>query len=226
MRKTAAFLCAVLLLSGLLVSCGRSSTKESRVELTRGGKIIEYTVDDFSALNYDIDELKEFIEDEISAYKEDNKGRIKVKTEKVRKDTAYLTIRYNKPETYAAFNTAECFSGTILDAVEAGYDFSMRFIMAMDDFEDEDEELEEELEEELADTDSFSQITVSGSTVLTDDTMKVLIIETEADVTVPGEVQYYYSSRGQARLKSKDTVSISVSGELAGENNLVYVLYN
>ncbi len=223
MRKIITFLCAVLMLSVFLTSCGRSSKKESSVELTRGGKIIEYTVDDFSASNYDADELKTFVDDEISAYKEENKGRIKVKKERVRKNTAYLTIRYNKTETYAAFNDVECFSGTILEAMEAGYDFSMNFIMAMDDYEDDMDESDDEL---TGASNISGQITVSGSTVLTDETMKVLIVETDVNVTIPGEVQYYYSSRGQARLKSKDTVAIYIDGELAGEKNLVYVLYD
>ncbi len=224
MKKIAAVLCVtVLLLSGLLTSCGGTSSEESEVELTRGGKIIETTVEDFSASNYDIDELKDFIESEIKAYKEDNRGRIRVRTDKIRKDKAYLTISYNKIETYVGFNGVVCYSGTISDAWEAGYDFSMSFILAEDDYVQSNAGADEEdLFAEAAET----QVRVSGTTVLTDESLKVLIIETEADVVVPGDVQYFYCSAGQAYRKGKDTVAVSVTEDLVGESNLVYVLYN
>ncbi len=238
MRKITAFLCAVVLLSGLLTSCGSSSSKtNSRVELSRGGKILEYTVEDFSESYYDIDELEDFIDEAIDIYKEENKGRIKVKRERLRKDKAYLTIRYNKPETYAAFNNVECFSGTVAEALEAGYDFSMPFIMAMDEYSDfeEVEEIEAVTGEETGDVEIYeatetvngiAQVTVAGQSVIADDSLKVLIIGTDSYVTVPGDVQYYYTSYGAARLKSRDTVAISVDEDLAGDSNVVYVLYN
>ncbi len=224
MKKIVAVLCVtVLLLTGLLTSCGSSSSEDSEVELTRGGKIIENTVEDFSASNYDLDELKDFIKSEIKAYKEEHKGRIRVRTDRLRKDTAYLTIRYNKAETYADFNGVVCYSGTITDAWEAGYDFSMSFILAEDDYVlNNAEEDEETLFAEADDT----QVKVSGATVLTDESLKVLIIETEADVVIPGDVQYFYCSAGQAYRKSKDTVAVSVTEDLIGDKNLVYVLYN
>ncbi len=223
MKKIAAFLCAVLLLPVLLTSCGSSSSNESRVEVTRGGKITEYAIEDFSASNYDLDELKEFIDEEVKAFKEENKGRIRVKKEKVRKDTAYLTIRYNKPETYAAFNDVVCFSGTIGEALEEGYDFSDKYILATEESKvslDEETYDGEEAAEEI-----IEQVYVSGSTVIVDESMKVLIIETDMSVKVPGKVQYYRATRGDAQLESEDFVSVYVSEDLVGEPNVVYVFY-
>ncbi len=193
MRKLTAALCMVLLLPVLLTSCGTTSSdvkNSSRVELTKNGKIIEYTVEDFSASNYDIDELKDFVEDEIKAYKSENKGRINVRTERVRNDTAYLTVRYNSTETYAAFNDVECFAGTLEEAEEAGYDVSV----------DSDPDQEEE---------SFY----------------VFIIETDANVTIPGNVLESYCTVGETELLSNDTVAVEIPESDLGSRNVVYVIY-
>ncbi len=193
MRKLAATLCMALLLPILLTSCGSTTTDtkdSSRVELTKNGKIIEYTVEDFSASNYDLDELKDFVEAEIKAYKSDNKGRINVRKEKVKNGIAYLTVRYNKVATYAAFNDVECFAGTVAEAEEAGYDVAV------------DADLEDEA-----------------------DTLYVFIVETDANVTVPGNVLESYCSDGVTELLSYDTVSVEVQEDDFGTRNVVSVIY-
>ncbi len=232
MKRVAAVLCSAVLLTCILASCGASDTadettvteNESSVELTKSGRVIEYAIEDFSADYYNADELEDFVKEQIDAYEENNKGRIKVKRERVRKGTARLTLRYNSVDTYAAFNGVECFSGTVDEAKEAGYDFSMNFILAQ-----EEEVVEEEVtvdgEETVSETLLSGQITVPGKTVAGDDSLKVLIIETDMDVTVPGEVQYFYSTNGTVSIKKEDTVQVRVDEEFANVENLVYVLY-
>ncbi len=193
MRKFAAALCMTLLLPILLTSCGSAASDikdSSRVELTKNGKIIEYTVEDFSASNYDIDELKDFVESEIKSYKSENKGRINIRKEKVKNGIAYLTVRYNKVATYAAFNDVECFAGTVEEAKEAGYDFTV----------------ETDLEEE-------------------EDTLYIFIVETDANITVPGNVLESYCTDGETELLSNNTVAVDVQEEELGSRNVVYVIY-
>ncbi len=129
MKRVVAFLCAALMLPAFLTSCGSSTTDEgSRVELTDKGKIIEYTVEDFSGSNYDADELSDFVDEAVSDYRQDHKRRsVLVNTERVRNEVAYLTMTYSDAETYAEFNRVDCFSGTAAEALAKGYSFSMNF---------------------------------------------------------------------------------------------------
>ncbi|MCC8142292.1 MAG: hypothetical protein LIO56_07170 [Lachnospiraceae bacterium] len=217
MRKLAVILCFALLLPCVLTACGRSSSDDSKVELTKRGRIFEYAVEDFSASNYDSKEMDDFVDDAIKAYKEDNKGRIKVKKNRVRKETAYLTLRYNNADTYAGFNQVECFDGTMEEALMAGYEFDMDFTRVS--------EPEAESEDASAVTSTSSTVTVSGDVVTGDEELKVFIIETDMDVTVPGDVQYYYTSYGVSNLTDKDTVGVYIDADIVGENNVVYVLY-
>ncbi len=193
MRKLAATLCMALLLPVFLTSCESTASEvrdSSRVELTKNGKIIEYTVEDFSASNYDIDELKDFVEEEIKAFESENKGRIHVRREREKNDTVYLTVRYNKVATFAAFNDVECFAGTLEEAEEAGYEVSL-------DFDPEEEE----------------------------HTVYVFIIETDVNVSVPGNVKECYCTEGEAELLSHNTVAVEVPEDDLDTGNVVYVLY-
>ncbi len=221
MRKIAAFLCVAVLLTGLLAGCGGSSSNESRVELTKNGKITEYTVEDFSASNYDEAELKEFIKEAIAEFRVEYKGRIRVRRQRIKKTVAYLTIHYNSAETYSAFNDTVCFEGTIGEALEAGYDFSMNFTAAEDSGSRRKTETADEDEEDSAEERVIGRKRVSGTSLISDDSLKLLVIGTNEDVRVPGDVQYYYCSLGSAEVEKGNTVVVYSEAD----NNLVYVLY-
>ncbi len=223
MRRSVAILCAAAMLPVLLSSCGSSSGSssgnESRVELTKNGKIIEYTVEDFSAPNYDLDELKTFVDDQIKSFRQENKGRIRARRVKEKKNMVYLTVRYNNIDTYSAFVGEECFSGTMEEALEAGYDFSMDFFAAGTGSVEETEDLSMEPEEPEVQT-------VSGNSLTADEDLHVLIIGTDASVQVSGDVRYYYVSHGEAACTGRNLVSVSVDEDAEELGNLVYVLYN
>ncbi len=216
MRKKSVFLCLTAMLPVFLVSCGNAAANGSRVELTKNGKIIEYTVEDFSASNYDIDELKSYIDEEISLYKETNSGRVRVTRDKVKNDIISLTMRYNSVDTYVLFNDVECFAGTVEEAREAGYDFSMDFTVA---------EVTDPGDSSI-DVLANGQETVTGSEVAADDSLSVLIVETDAGVQVAGDVRYFYTSTGKALCTARNVVSVSLDEEDLNKGNLVYVVYN
>ncbi len=200
-RKVVAIFCTVGLLSALLSACGSGAAEESRLELTKKGKIVEYTAEDFSGPNYDADEFKNFVKDSIAEYKETGSGKIKVSHESFENDTAYLTLTYDAPETYTAFNGLACFSGTLQEARAAGYDFSVDFLEA------------------------DTRRVVSATEFSSDESLRVFIVETDVDVQIPGAVRYYYTSYGSAVNLGEDTVQLAVPDDLVGVRNIVYVIY-
>ncbi len=202
MKKRGCFFCALLLLPMVLSSCGASTADASRVELSKKGEIIEYTVENFDAVNYDAEEFETFVDNAVEEYEESGSGKVKVTHEEVEEETVNLTMTYDEPDTYAAFNQVTCFSGTIEEARMAGYDFSMDFL--------------------AADT----RQSVPATSFFLDESLLVFIVETDVDVQIPGVVQYYYSSFGTAVNKEEDTVQVAVSEDLIGTQNLVYVVYS
>ncbi len=201
-RKVVAIFCTVVMLSVLLAACGSGAAEESRVELTKKGEIVEYTVEDFSGPNYDADEFKNFVKDSIAEYEETGSGKIKVSHESFENDTAYLTLTYDVPDTYYAFNGLACFSGTLQEARLAGYDFSVDFLEA------------------------DTRRVVSASEFSSDESLQVFIIETDVEVQIPGVVKYYYSSYGSAVNLGEDAVQLAVPDDLIGVKNIVYVIYS
>jgi len=166
---------AVLL--GLLASCGSTSVTENTVELKKNGKVIEYTVEDFSASYYDADELTEFVDAQVASYLEDSDATVKVTKNEVEEQTAWVTIEYDSTDTYADFTGTACFSGSVVQAQAAGYDFDVNFVSADDEPGEEEE-----------------------SSVLTG-----LIGGTAVDVIVPGTVRYV--SADTAAITGKSTVT-------------------
>ncbi|MCD8148419.1 MAG: hypothetical protein LUE92_02420 [Clostridiales bacterium] len=230
----------------VLTSCGSTAVTENTIELKKGGKVVEYIVEDFEASYYDADEMKSFIDTQVEAYLEDSDGSIKVSKNKVEDEVAYVTITYDSADTYADFTGTVLYAGDVLQAQTAGYAFDTDFISADDadaavqdedssaDAEeentssDEEETAEDELStdaEEQEDTSSEIEGTVtvassaiSASTVLEEDDLNVLIIDTDVTVIVPGTIRYV-SAEG-VMITGSNTVSVQISGDTPA-----YIIY-
>ena len=128
MKKRLAFLCAASAAAALFSGCGGADVTESTVELKKNGRIVEYTVEDFSESYYDSGELQSYIDSAVEEWTGANEGSVRVKRSEVEDGTAYLTIQYDSAETFSDFNGIECFSGSIVQAQAEGYDFDMDFV--------------------------------------------------------------------------------------------------
>lgn len=201
-----------------LASCGGTAVTENTIELKKNGKIVEYIAEDFEASYYDADELSSFVDSEVDAWTGENDGSIKVSKDKVEDGTAYVTITYDSADTYANFTGTELFSGSVVQAQSAGYDFDLDFISADTETASDDTEDEESDSSVIEGTIISSYI--SGSEIAGEDDLKVLIIGDAVDVVVPGTVKYISADFASITGKSK----VSVDAE-DGADVLVYVLY-
>ncbi|MCD8046084.1 MAG: hypothetical protein LUE90_05520 [Clostridiales bacterium] len=213
MKKKAAVLCVAAVSLGLLASCGSTSVTENTVELKKNGKVIEYTVEDFSASYYDADELTEFVDAQVASYLEDSDATVKVTKNEVEEQTAWVTIEYDSTDTYADFTGTACFSGSVVQAQAAGYDFDGNFVSA-------DDEIGEEEESSVIEGTVSEASYLSGSEILEQDDLKVLIVDTAVDVIVPGTVRYV--SADTAAITGKSTVTTTAE---TNSDVLVYVVY-
>ncbi len=159
MKRKAAFLPLLAVPLCVLTSCGGTAVTENTVELKKGGKVVEYIVEDFEASYYDADEMKSFIDSQVEAYLEEHDGTIKVSKDKVEDGVAYVTITYESADTYADFTGTVLYAGSVLQAQTAGYDFDTDFISADDAEaaeEKEDSSAEPEKETGTAEEDTLS----------------------------------------------------------------------
>ena len=127
MKRKLALLCVASTVLGLLAGCGGPDVTKSTVELKKNGNIVEYTIEDFSESYYDAEELKAYIESEVEAYAAFGDGTVKVKKSEVEEQTARLTMQYENAGVFADFSGLDCFSGSIVQAQAAGFDFDVDF---------------------------------------------------------------------------------------------------
>ena len=190
----------------LLAACGDSlDVDNNTVYVKKNGEIIGASVESFDKDYYDEDELKAYIEERVDAYQADNGDKSVVMDEfSVKNQTAKLNIKYAGYEDYAAFNEVEMFTGTIPQAMAAGYSFNDTFLKVEDG--------------ELTDSISRDELTENSK-------YKVVILSEKVDVKVKGTVLYV--SEDYTTITAKDTVSIAVPEDAVDgeELALTYIIY-
>ncbi len=215
----------IFVLAGLMVttltscaSCGQTATADiSTIELDKKGKVTEITIEDFPETEYDAEDFESYVDEQVQDYLSLNEdAEIEVAEDRVEDDTAYLTIEYDSADTYADFNGVSCYAGTIAEAKAAGYGFSMNFVVA--DEGGGDDGLSAEPEDAI-------QTMVTGSVATAVSDMSVFIVQTAADVKVPGTVKYFYSDSGSIYLSGSDTLTQKYADDNGGVGSLVYVIY-
>lgn len=205
MKKRMAALGCCIGMSMLLGACGaKLDVQENTIALQRNGKILEAAVESFDQSYYDQEELDTYVQNAVDDYTaEHGKKSVSVTDSKVEEKKAYLTLQYESAETFSDFTGIECFSGSIVEAQSAGYDFDLDFYPVTDG---------------KADTK-----TVKGSTLLDDDDLKVLIVKENSDLIVPGKIAYV-STEG-TEVTSEKQVNVTQKEQDTDEAVLVYVLY-
>jgi hypothetical protein len=99
-------------------------------------------------------------------------------------ETATLILEYASPEDYSRFNGIDLFVGTVAEALAAGYDFNVDF----------------------ADVSGDTPVESSSSDFISQDGYKVVIIKTNTNVNVSGNICYV--SQENVSLVDKKTISI------------------
>ena len=94
----------------------------------KDGKIVSTDVENFDEKTYDKDGLKEYVKNEIDTYNEKNgKGSVSLKKLDTGEKKATLTIAYRTAEDYQKFNDMELYTGSVAEALAAGYSFDGSF---------------------------------------------------------------------------------------------------
>lgn len=205
MRKRMVALSYCIGMCMLIAACGtKLDVQENTIALQRNGKILEAAVETFDQSYYKEDELNSYIQNAVDDYTaEHGKKSVSVTESKVEEKKAYLTLQYENAETFQDFSGIECFSGSIVEAQSAGYDFEQDFYPVTDGKADKK--------------------TVRGSSLLEDDDLKVLIVKENSDLIVPGKIAYV-STEG-TEVTSEKQVNVTQKQQDTDESVLVYVLY-
>lgn len=184
-KRMAALEMVILFCIMILVGCGRSYDADtSTVYILKKGKIVSTDVDNFSEENYDKKEFETFVKETIKAYTDENgKNTVKLDNLSIADNTATLTLQYASAEDYSRFSGIDLFTGSLTEALTAGYDFDVGFV----------------------DVDSGDECDTSK--VLDDSSLNVAIIKGNVNLEVSGDIVYY--SQENVKLTGDRTVTIS-----------------
>ena len=152
---------------------------------------------------------------------------------------AGLLMEYDGYGSYASFNEAKLYTGTLLQAQADGYDFDVNFKTPDESTEagteaavvPEEEAATENviqgqiIEENTETTPEPASETVSwisADEVLSDEDRKVLILEQDTDVKVKGEILYVSD---HVKVTGKDTATVYGEGSDSADTGLAYIIY-
>lgn len=206
MKKITGAALVMILCIGILSGCSKKTDVEnSTIFIGKKGNIVSVDVESLDKEYYDAKELETYITEHVTEYTDKNGDTIEKASFRIEEGIAKLQMKYNSFEDYARFNGIELYTGTIVAARAAGYDFDTEFISVKKEKEGESKAASPSKEEILAEDDNH-----------------VVIIKANIDVKVPGTVLYV--SAKDTQVTGKDTVSIT--GEGAGEEaGLTYIIY-
>lgn len=185
---------AIILCLGMLAGCGSGiSADENTVFVKKDGSVVSVDVENFDANTYDEQGLKEYVEQTISEYNEENgKNLVKLKNLSVKDGQAKLTLQYASAADYRKLSGIDFFAGTLAEALAAGYTFDADFASVKDGVPF------------ACDTGEF----------INDSSYKVVIIKGNTNVQVKGKIAYV--STANTKLLDGSTVSIREGNFLFG----------
>ncbi len=122
--------CALFSLTG----CGSAAPERTTVEVKKNGHVTHTIVEDFTESYYDLEGLKDTIEEACEAYN-GAMGSELVTLEEAEVEDGVLTavMDYRSASAYAGFNRQALFTGTVKEAYDAGYDLNQTLYPAQED---------------------------------------------------------------------------------------------
>ena len=208
MKKLCSVVLVMVLLCSLLPGCGTSSfdADESTVYIGKMGKVFSVYVETFDQSYYDETELKEYIQDAVDAYNDEQGSKnVKITDVSVADGVGKLKMQYETAEDYTEFNGIELYQGSVLKAMAAGYDFGASFFRVED---------------------GTMTGTANRQDILNSDDLNVVVIRANLNVKVDGTIEYV--SAENVTVTGSDTVSIKE--ESAGDGSFetdvyTYIVY-
>lgn len=197
MKRFTTVLVVLAFAVGLLSGCGdKYEAVDSTVFIEKDGTVLSTDIESFDPATYDESGLKSFVEETIDGYTaEHGKNSVSLQDLTFEEGQAKLSIRYASVSDYTAFNEIELFSGSLAEALAAGYTFDGEFAEISDG------------ERKICDASAF----------LNGDGYKVVIIKANTNVHVNGKVRYV-SAQNVAML---DNSTVSISNENTMDDSVV-----
>ncbi len=194
MKKYSALILVLVMCLGMLSGCGKSySTEESTVFVLKKGKIISTDVERFDTSEYSENDLKEYVEEAVAEYTaEHGKDSVVLKSLTCVDGVATLILEYASAEDYAGFNGIDMYTGSVAEALAAGYKFDTDFAEIGND----------------SITECMTSAFING------ETYKVAIIKANTNLNVPGNI--CFASSENVSLVDKKTVAIKSGYNLLG----------
>ena len=187
---------AVILITGCLGGCSQFQAEHNAVKVKRDGSVQAAVIDTLDKSYYSEDELKQTIDDSVSAYNQSQEGDpIVVKKFNVTDGKAELYMNYAASRDYQDFNNVTFYAGDLQGAYNQKYEFP-----------DEFQKVEN------------GKVTgsVTRSDILSGLNYNVVICSEEMDIEVPGKILYVTTD---AVVTGKKTAtSISEEREKAAES--------
>ncbi len=205
MKKIISISLVCLLITGLFSACGKSlEADRDTVYIQKKGTVVGAAIADFDKDYYEEGELKSFVEEKVQEYQGGHgKNSVAIDNFSVEKGVAKLYMKYADCENYQEFNDVTLFSGTVPQALAAGFDFNTKFTEIKD---------------------GKAAGSVENKTIVDTD-YKVVVLSEKVDVKVDGTI--LYMSSNYTTVKAKDTVSIQLPEEAGDgeEMSLSYIVY-
>lgn len=195
MKKVGALVLALILCVGCLSGCGTNySTEESTVFVLKKGNIISTDVESFDTSVYSEASLKSYVEQAVTEYNASHgKDAVILKELTCLNGVATLILEYATAEDYAGFNGIDLYTGSVAEALAAGYGFNTNFA--------------------AIEKDSISEC--SASDFMNGEKYKVAIIKANTNLNVPGNICYV--SADNVEIVDKKTVAIKTGYNLLGK---------
>lgn len=102
-------------------------TDTNTIYLLEDGKVVSNSVEVFDENIYSEKDLESYIKEIVDTYNAENENAVKQKSLTVKDGTATLVMEYADAEDYENFEGTEIFTGTLAEAVKAGYTFEGDF---------------------------------------------------------------------------------------------------
>lgn len=195
MKRFAAIALVFIMCVGMLTGCGSYKADENTVFVLKHGKIVTTDVEEFDEDTYAKSDLEDYVNETIDNYTAENgKNTVKLKDLTVKDGKATLTLEYKTVDDFSSFNGIELFSGSMAEALVAGYKFDAQFVSVKK---------------------GSVENKIDASEFMDDDKLKVAIVKENTCVNVPGTILYV--STENVVLKDKNTVSIQNGQNLLTE---------
>lgn len=134
MRKWLSLMLMISCVLFSLTGCGAAAPERTTVEVKKNGHVTHTIVEDFTESYYDLEGLKDTIEEACEAYN-GTMGSELVTLEEAEVEDGVLTavMDYRSASAYAGFNRQALFTGTVKEAYDAGYDLNQTLYSAQED---------------------------------------------------------------------------------------------